>query len=616
MKKKSPGKIIFSLFILLATALSAQNVGINTSGALPSINAILDLNTGNANNLGLIIPNVSLTALNTFNPPIANAATAGDKGMMVYNTNALVGNGVGYYYWNGATWVSVSGGATTVTACGGAVTNNIPVYTSATTICNSIINQNVAGTMIGIGLPAVNTEQEGLSIYNGLNIDQANTDNGSLAGNPNQALTFGSFSGEGIGSQRTGGAKQWGLDFYTNFTERMTILNNGFTGVNITTPAAPLEVSYTGDVPFLQINTTSGANKRTRINFSQNQAVGMEIGTDYFVNNTTDLYIYNRATGQTGAYFNPGNNIWLSARSVNSDFYINNIGRIGMGTIGPANQLVVTGNASFGGNTANTGCEPMEVQGGCAGYSLYDRNGGANERWVMYSAEVAGAGTNELRFWQNGIGDRMVINAAGNVGIGTNVPAYPLTVQATVINSCNNYEYINQATVGHVGGNSGNVPISIYSQGRIICAAEIDVTSDKRLKDTIDNISTASALSAIVKLKPVHFSWKKEVSQDQSVIAGFYAQEVYSIIPEAVTIMPGMHFQDEHILNYDMLTTYSIAAIQEQQKLIVNQQKVAEAQQATIDELKKEIELLKQQIAGLSISNASQTASAKTVNKK
>jgi len=59
--------------------------------------------------LGLIIPNVTLGALlTTFNPPIANAPTAGDVGMLVYNMNGP--QAVGYYYWNGTTWVVVGGG--------------------------------------------------------------------------------------------------------------------------------------------------------------------------------------------------------------------------------------------------------------------------------------------------------------------------------------------------------------------------------------------------------------------------------------------------------------------------------------------------------------------------
>src|SRR5579872_3923935 len=108
---------IFVLSLLLASPSFSQNVGINTTGAAPSVNAILDLNTGNLNNTGVIIPNVTLGAsLATFNPPIANAATAGDVGMMVYNVGGT--QAAGYYYWSGTTWVNVGGGlsSTTVTS--------------------------------------------------------------------------------------------------------------------------------------------------------------------------------------------------------------------------------------------------------------------------------------------------------------------------------------------------------------------------------------------------------------------------------------------------------------------------------------------------------------------
>jgi len=100
-------KLLLILFIAISFGLNAQNVGINTTGANPSINAILDLNTGNSNNLGLIIPHVTLgTSLTIFSPPIANAPTIKDTGMFVYNMNGA--QAVGYYYWNGTTWVNVS----------------------------------------------------------------------------------------------------------------------------------------------------------------------------------------------------------------------------------------------------------------------------------------------------------------------------------------------------------------------------------------------------------------------------------------------------------------------------------------------------------------------------
>lgn len=112
------------LFIGVSSLGFSQNIGINTTGATPSSNAILDLNTGNSNNVGVIIPSVTLGAsLATFNPPILGAATAADVGMMVYNSGGT--QAVGYYYWNGTTWVSVDGGLSSVTVTSSAASSNV-----------------------------------------------------------------------------------------------------------------------------------------------------------------------------------------------------------------------------------------------------------------------------------------------------------------------------------------------------------------------------------------------------------------------------------------------------------------------------------------------------------
>jgi trimeric autotransporter adhesin len=102
---------IFCFVLLCEISFSAfsQNVGINTTGATPSTNAILDLNSGNSRNLGVIFPHVTLGAsLTTFSGPIAHAATTADSGLVVYNSSSAHQT-IGYYYWNGTTWVSLGG---------------------------------------------------------------------------------------------------------------------------------------------------------------------------------------------------------------------------------------------------------------------------------------------------------------------------------------------------------------------------------------------------------------------------------------------------------------------------------------------------------------------------
>ena len=142
MKNIITKKILFPLFLLISALVNAQNIGINVTGTNPSINAILDLNTGNSNNYGLIIPNVTLGAsLATFNPPIANAPTVGDKGMMVYNSVAT-NQPIGYYYWNGAAWVSVGGGGGAYTANNGLTLTGTNFQLGGNLVQNTTITLN------------------------------------------------------------------------------------------------------------------------------------------------------------------------------------------------------------------------------------------------------------------------------------------------------------------------------------------------------------------------------------------------------------------------------------------------------------------------------------------
>jgi len=86
---------------------------------------------------------------------------------------------------------------------------------------------------VGIGLS--NPEQP-LSVKGGMVLDQTNLN----VGTANNTLRFGSFSGEAIGSRRTAGTNQYGLDFYTQSALRMTITNSGNVGIGEISPIAPL----------------------------------------------------------------------------------------------------------------------------------------------------------------------------------------------------------------------------------------------------------------------------------------------------------------------------------------------------------------------------------------
>jgi hypothetical protein len=132
--------------------------------------------------------------------------------------------------------------------------------TSLNTSYPLLLNPN--GGNVGIG--TLNPQQN-LSVNGAMNVDQANVNGGSFT----PGITFGSGSGEGIASNRTGGQNQFGLNFYTDFLNRLSITNGGNVGIGTTNPGAPLDVQVaagqslqfrqdSGLVPGINVKTTGG----------------------------------------------------------------------------------------------------------------------------------------------------------------------------------------------------------------------------------------------------------------------------------------------------------------------------------------------------------------------
>lgn len=70
-------------------------------------------------------------------------------------------------------------------------------------------------------------------------VDNASSNTGSLT----NGLTFGGGSGEGIASNRSGSANQYGLDFYTGGNKSMSIANSGNVGIGTTVPYHILQLN-------------------------------------------------------------------------------------------------------------------------------------------------------------------------------------------------------------------------------------------------------------------------------------------------------------------------------------------------------------------------------------
>ncbi|MEN2402990.1 hypothetical protein GKZ90_0024605 [Flavobacterium sp. MC2016-06] len=96
-KNNKYGKLlVLPCFIILGLSTASAQVGM--MGNKPDKSAVLDLGVDNK---GLLLPRLSLTSL-TDKTSIngSNPAT----GLMVFNTNSTLTNGIGFYYWDGSIW--------------------------------------------------------------------------------------------------------------------------------------------------------------------------------------------------------------------------------------------------------------------------------------------------------------------------------------------------------------------------------------------------------------------------------------------------------------------------------------------------------------------------------
>lgn len=111
-----------------------------------------------------------------------------------------------------------------------------------------------------------------------LNVDRAGMNNGNINSSTN-ALTFGIGSGEGIASKRTAGYNQHGLDFYTSFQERLSIVNSGLVGINTTNPSENLEINGTARLDDNDVYFRAGSDRNHGLGYRQYVQTGPATNT-------------------------------------------------------------------------------------------------------------------------------------------------------------------------------------------------------------------------------------------------------------------------------------------------------------------------------------------------
>lgn len=170
----------------------------------------------------------------------------------------------------------------------------------------------ISGGNVGVGTTG---PQQRLSISDGMNIDQNNLNSGTLT----NTLRFGpGNSGEAIGSRRTAGGNQYGLDFYTASSNRMSVTVGGDVGIGVT--------------PTSKLHVYGGGSVRITADSDANAGIGLALSgqTKWSIATVSpgQLQIYNQVTNS--------NAVWIDTSN-----------RVGIGTASPDQTLTVgIGNAS------------------------------------------------------------------------------------------------------------------------------------------------------------------------------------------------------------------------------------------------------------------------------
>jgi len=226
---------------------------------------------------------------------------------------------------------------------------------------SAINNLTLNGTTYANGNVGIGTTspQQNLSVNGSENIDQADTNNGGIY----PGLTFGAGSGEGIASNRVSAPNQFGLNFFTAFTPRMSITQAGNVGIGTTSPAQFLEVNgntqvdgsiiIPGGANGIFITNSGSQGNVIQANFpylssggAVSESLGIAFGGSNFYDSGLLSFVNKGGAGSSSNY------IGLSIYGSSSGMIINGSGNVGIGTVSPGAPLEVDGNIKL---TANSG---------------------------------------------------------------------------------------------------------------------------------------------------------------------------------------------------------------------------------------------------------------------
>ena len=328
------------------------------------------------------------------------------------------------------------------------------------------------------------TPQQMLSVNAAMNVEQADTSTGLRPD-----ITFGSGSGEGIGSARAAGsANQTGLDLYTAFNKRLSITNNGRVGIGNTNPLYGFQVEdvLSNGYPVF-INSNSAVGSLVQINDYSSTAP--QIGVGYYRNGASKAI----------SVIDANNNFVIGLAGIGNYFTLTPAGNLGLGQGTPGFPL----------NFASTLGDKISLYGNSgASYGFGVQTNLLQIHTDVATADVAiGAGssgtfTENARFKGNGKvgigtnnpGGKLQVNATGNYNISEgnghalelwDASASPNNVLYMGADATNSLSYIQAVAVGGfrpllLQGRGGNVGVGVIAP-----AEKLEVSGNEKLTGNV-----------------------------------------------------------------------------------------------------------------------------------
>jgi hypothetical protein len=317
--------------------------------------------------------------------------------------------------------------------------------------------------------------------------------------------------------------------------------STGNVGIAAATPAYTLDISGTTKVTNTSSTSmgtliVSGPNSGSPATATSGQLVSFygAGGTGSISNIDLSTYLPGTSTnnlpavrfsmldlGAANSNFNILTRNGGSTGTMGSRIFIDGSGNIGMATTSPRSNLEINGTTSTVGMMLYSGNDS-----GINSIFFNHSNTTSQYQKVAIQTQALGAGQlgrAHLGMLVNTAGDSSNVSwsdskffihgSSGNIGIRTTAPTDFMQVSTVML---------------------------LASTGNLTCSGDLyafGTISDQRLKTNIENIDTDIALNTINQLRPVTFTWKDDIFNEQKrgqQDIGFIAQEVEELIPYAV----------------------------------------------------------------------------------